>query len=188
MNFLSRRGRRAVAVYVWPRLYAISIQILAKIACRGGVEVAGWTADQKIRVRFLWGAVWLFIQHFLISKIRFRDIKKWILHIKKYFWYQELFLISRIIFLIPRIRFLDIKNSFLDIKNSFLDIKKIIIFLDIKKSISWHQEMISWYQDFDFLISGNVYYFVILRTRILDIKKCISWYQEMYFLISRNNE
>ena len=37
---------------------------------------------------------------------------------------------------------------------------------------------ISWYQEFDFLISRNTF---------PDIKKCISWYQEFDFLISRNN-
>ena len=82
------------------------------------------------------------------------------------------------------------KNRFLDIKNSissyqefhffisripFLHIKKTVpqnTFLDIEKSISWYKKMISWYQEFDFLISRNVFYLLISRNRILDIKKC----------------
>ena len=113
--------------------------------------------------------------------------------------------------------FLDIKNSTQNNLGLglFLDIKKLNSWsrtqiLDIKKSISiswyqeinflisennmnlcWYQEMTSWYQKFDFLIglSRNVYfYFLISKSRIIDIKKCISWYQEMYFLISRNAE
>ena len=63
-------------------------------------------------------------------------------------------------------------------------------FLDIKNSISWYQEMNSWYQEIFFdiknsisfiLISRNEIYFLISRKRILNIKKSISWYQEMYF-------
>ena len=46
----------------------------------------------------VWGAVWLFIQHYLISRIRFLDIKNYIS------WYQEMH------FLISRIWFLDIKK------------------------------------------------------------------------------
>ena len=39
--------------------------------------------------------------------------------------------------------------------------------------ISWYQEISSWYQEFDILIS---------RIRFLDIKKSISWYQELPLL------
>ena len=64
-------------------------------------------------------------------------------------------------------------------------------FIDIKNSISWYQEMyseapfyyllsISWYQEFDFLISRI--HFLISRNIILDIKKYKSWYQEMKFI------
>ena len=72
---------------------------------------------------------------------------------------------------------------FLISRNRILDIKKYLLFLDIKKSISWYQEI-------DFLIS---------RILFLDIKKTISWYQKIFldikkkilisrihFLISRN--
>ena len=38
-------------------------------------------------------------------------------------------------------------------------------FLDIKSSISW-------YQEFDFLISRNKFHFLITRNQILDTKKC----------------
>ena len=48
---------------------------------------------------FVWGAVLLFIRYFLISRVRFLDIKKWIS------WYQEFD------FLISRNRILDIKKS-----------------------------------------------------------------------------
>ena len=111
----------------------------------------------------VWGAVLLFIQHFLISRNWFLDIKKWIPDIKK--WILDItkyFLISRNIFLyqefdilISRIRYLDIKNS------------------------------ISWYQEFDFLISRNIFwgavllfikYFLISRIWFLDDKK---WKEEI---------
>ena len=77
--------------------------------------------------------------------------------------------------------------------------QKCVLFLDIKKSDSWYQEIeflisiiwfldinksISWYQEFDVLI---------WRIWFLDIKNYISWYpemnywyQEIKFLISRN--
>ena len=130
----------------------------------------------------LWSAVLLFMHHFLISRTRFLDIKKWILDIKKYF------LISRNIFLKSIIRFLDIKKLYQEIiqiswyqkieflisRNVFwgavsLFIKYFLIsriwFLDTKK---WN----SWYQEFDFLLSRNIDYFLRSRNRILDIKKC----------------
>ena len=66
---------------------------------------------------------------------------------------------------------LDIKICIFFIKNSIFDIKN-----------SWY----SWILEIEFLISRNIYYFLISRNRILDIKKSISWYQEFYFLISRN--
>ena len=71
------------------------------------------TLFAKFRPRDLhwWGAVLLFIQHFLISRIRFLDIKK-CFYIKNFIsWYQELyFLISwnNKYYLISRI--LDIKK------------------------------------------------------------------------------
>ena len=119
-------------------------------------------AERMSRVTNLWGAVLLFIQHFLISRYRFLDIKKWIS------LYQEMnFSISR--------------NEFLNIKKWILDIKKYFwyqeILFYINNSISWYQEIeflisripfldiknfISWYQEFHFLISG---------IRFLDIKK-----------------
>ena len=106
--------------------------------------------------------------HFLISRIKFFDIKKWILYIR---------------------------NQILDIKKYRINSKTVPqnTFIDIKKSISWYQKMISWYQECDFwyqemcIISWyQEIDFLISRNRILDIRKCISWYQEMYFLISRN--
>ena len=143
----------------------------------------------------------------MISKNQILDIKKSIS------WYQEMyseapfllfikyFLISRneIYFLISRNQILDIKKYLINSKNSGLN-----IFLDIKKWISWYQEInfISWYQELYFLISRND--FLISRNQIfdikknvinsktapqntfLDIKKSISWYQEFDFLISRN--
>ena len=132
------------------------------------------------RGKHVWDAVLLFIQHFLISRIRFLGIKKWILDIKKYFWYQEVFDIKNSIFwyqefdflisrnnkyfLISRIRFPDIKNSNWYQENEFLISKNA--YLNIKNSTSWYQEIIhiSWYQKIEFLISRN---------RFLDIKKCI---------------
>ena len=64
-------------------------------------------------------------------------------------------------------------------------------FLDIKNSISWYQEINSWYQEI-FLISRSFWYqefdFLISRNRILDIKNSIFWYQEFDFLISRNDK
>ena len=55
------------------------------------------------------------------------------------------------------------------------------LFFDIRKWISWYQEIKSnfWYQKIDFLISKN---------RFSDIKKKIFWYQIQfipYFLISK---
>ena len=107
---------------------------------------------------------------FFISRIRFLDIKKWILDIRKSnYWCQEI-----------------LKNSKTEPQN---------IFHDNKKPISWYQEMISWYQEFDFFLYQEMFlflyikkcfYFFISRNRVLDIKKSISWCREMYFLISRN--
>ena len=45
---------------------------------------------------------------------------------------------------------------------------------------------ISWYQEFEFLVSRNINFFLISRNIFLDIKNSISWYQEIHFLISRN--
>ena len=161
---------------------------------------------------------WYKEMEFWISRNRFLDIKNSIS------WYQEfaflIFLISwyqKFDFLVSRnkLHFLISRMIFLYIKKWILDIKKYLInsktapqntFLDFKKSISWYQG----YQEFYFLISRNVYYFLISRRRILDIqksnliyqeifiiswyqeidflisKKLNSWYQEIYFLISRN--
>ena len=46
---------------------------------------------------------------------------------------------------------------------------------------------ISWYQEFDFLISRNNTHFLISKHRIPDIKKSMFWYQEMC-IISRYQE
>ena len=59
-------------------------------------------------------------------------------------------------------------------------------FLDIKNSISWYQEMNSWYQEIFLDIKNSISWyqefdFLISRLRILDIKKSNSWYQETYF-------
>ena len=45
----------------------------------------------------------------------------------------------------------------------------------------------SWYKEFNFLISRNVYYFLISINRILDMKIYIYLYQEFEFLILRNH-
>ena len=72
------------------------------------------------------------------------------------------------------------------IKNSISWYQEII-------NISWYQEMISWYQEFNFLISGNR--ILDIKNAFLDIKNSISlyqeivhisWYQKIEFLISRN--
>ena len=71
-----------------------------------------------------------------------------------------------------------------------------IRFLDTKKYISWCEECISLYQEFDFFISRDNTHFLISKIRIPDIKKYnswyqeilnknYSWYQEMKFLISK---
>ena len=84
-------------------------------------------------------------------------------------------MISENDFLISNILVLDIRKWFFDIKNSIFDIKKI--------------NLIFWYQEFDFLISGN--HLVISQIRILAYQKMIFWYkknfwyQELCYDISR---
>ena len=162
-------------------------------------------------INSIWGAVLLFIQHFLISRNnthflisrnRILDIKKSLISLsrnhflisKNVFWGAVLLFIKY--FLISRIWFLDIKNSFLDIKNLISWYQEFI-------SNSWYQEMkfISWYQEigildikkskksislykethFEFLISKNI---SLYKKIFLDIKN-ISWYQRIHFFISR---
>ena len=129
--------------------------------------------DFLISRNVFWGAVLLFFKYFLISRNWFLDIKNSfmmarniILDIKK--WnairflgrqnklndiYQEIdYLISRNVFWGAVLLFI---KYFLISRNIIIDIKKWNLFLDIKKSNSWYQEI-------DFLISRN---------RILDIKK-----------------
>ena len=94
---------------------------------------------------------------FLISGIRFFDIRKLFFDIRKSIsWYQKIVNI----FWYQEIEFLISKNRFSDIKNSFCD---------IKKSIFWYQKIlfISWYQEIDFLISKIRFF----------------WYQEFEYLI-----
>ena len=90
----------------------------------------------------------------LISRIRILDIKK------SNSWYKKMHI------LISRIR--------------FLDIKKWNTFIDNKKSNSLYQEIISWYQEIDFLIWREMYSEALFYYLL-----CISWYQEFDFLISR---
>ena len=100
----------------------------------------------------------VFIQDFLISRN----------NRSTHFGYQKIeLLISRNHFLISRNRFLDIKKYYFLISGNR--------YLDIKNSISW-------YQEFDFLISrnksrpklNNVFSLYIFCVEFL-----ISWYQEM---------
>ena len=110
-------------------------------------------------------------RHFTIYSA-FLDIKNSISWYQEMnYWYKEIYFDIKKYFLISRIRFLDIKNYFLISRIRFLDIK--IWILDIKKSNSWYQKCISWYQEFDFLISRNNTHLLISGNRILDIKKCI---------------
>ena len=110
------------------------------------------------------------------QKIEYPDIKKSFLDIKKSIsWYQEMYSEAPIYYLYSIscyqvFDFLISRNHFLISRNIILDIKKWNLFLDIKKSITWYQEI-------HFLISKNSF---------LDIKNSISWYQEIHFLISRN--
>ena len=132
--------------------------------------------------------------HFLIFKIRFLDVKNsisWYQEIVNISWYQGIqFLISRFHYLISRNQILNVKKYLINSKIAAQN-----IFLDIKKSISWYQEMdflisrknfISWYQEIDFLISRNE--FLISRNQILDIKKYLIVKRRLsiHFLISRN--
>ena len=111
--------------------------------------------------------------HFLISRNRILDIKKYSLFLdikKSNSWYQE------IDFLISRILFLDIKNSiswyqefyFLISRNRFLDIKKYFLISKKYFLISRIHFLIS---RIHFLISRI--HFLISRNRILEIKKCL---------------
>ena len=115
--------------------------------------------------RFLWGIVLIFLRYFLISENVFWS--------KNNSCYQKIdFLISKNHFLISRIRI-----------------------CDIKKMISWYQEiefLISenkddfLYQKFDFLISKNL--FLMSRNRIFDIRKSFSDVKKNFseFFISKN--
>ena len=94
---------------------------------------------------------------FLEIRNRFFDIKKSI-HL----------LISKIDFFISKNRFLDI-NKFLDIKKWNFDIKKKDLFLDIKKSIFWYQEIIFFISKTDFLISRNAKW-IVKRCRCCSIE------------------
>ena len=80
------------------------------------------------------------------------------------------------------------------LRSTLLDMKRSLTiysaFLDIKKSISWYQEINSWYQEI-FLIE-EIYFnwyqefdFLISRNWILDIKNSISCYQEFDFYIKK---
>ena len=99
-------------------------------------------------------------EYFLVSRIRFLDIKKWIDIKKSNSWYQEFnFLKSR-------------KNEYLLIsRNRILSYQEIDSFF-LPRNIHYF-----FVRKKDFLIS---------KIRLLDIKNSITWYQEFDFLISRN--
>ena len=87
LNFKVMYLRVSTLQTVFCGVFGVSILSYARLTSAGAIKSSN-----------LWGAVLLFIQHFLISTIRFLDIKKYIS------WYQEM------LFLISRIQFLDIKK------------------------------------------------------------------------------
>ena len=122
------------------RFLRITVKRVAPCQCLDGHVKEPYEMSVALGARPLWGAVLLFIQHFLISRNEF-------LLSKKNSWYQEIFCSIEKYFLISRNRFLDIKKWLLDIKNSNSWYQKIEFlisknaYLDIKKSIYWYQEI-----------------------------------------------
>ena len=113
------------------------------------------------------GAVLLFIQHFLISRIRFLDIKKYILRIRftmKYFLID----LSRIWF---EIKFIFWSYQEMEFPSWYQE----IISCDIKNSISWYQRN----EFLDRSIKISIIIFLDIKKWILDIWKSNSWYQEI---------
>ena len=138
--------------------------------------------SNEFDVSRVWIAKEDFNADFLISEIRFPDLRKYFLISKnRNFWYHKL---SEIIFWYQKIDFLISENTWIsDIRNWFSDIRKSWNFL-ISENNFWYQKLIFWYQTMIFWYQKTIFWyqkfkhFLILENDFL-ISVMIFWYQKI---------